>query len=416
MESNSSAGIGDHRTIGRELDLFFFDEDIGRSLVCLRPNGGLIRHLLEDLWIKKHLDAGYDLVYSPHIAKLGLWQQSGHWDHFSDNVFPPMRVGNVDYLLRPTNCLFHIVNFRSLQHSYRDLPVRLAELGTVYRCDPSSSKGLLRLRGFTQDDAHLFCRPDQVQDEIARVLELALYFIHIFGFSLSRVLVRTGWPESGNIEAKETWDQAASWIEGSLSAVRGLEECPVEYGTGPFYAPCLNIMVKDAHKREWDLTGIQVDLSLPQRFNLTYVGGDGKRHLVVLIHRTVIGSIERPMAILLEQNNGALPMWLSPVQFAMLPCSDQHLEYSREVLIALKRCGFRGKLVPPDRSLNYRIHKVYQEKVPFILVVGDREVSQQIISVREREDKRSKLMDVDKLVIFLQARLDQELSITETFQ
>ncbi len=409
MEAKLNPGFDDHRTIGRELDLFFFDKRVGPGLVCLRPGGGLIRHLLEEIWTKKHLEAGYDLVYSPHVAKLDLWQQSGHWDHFSSQIFPPMQISGSTYLLRPTNCVLHIANFQARQHSYRDLPVRLAELGTVYRNGPSH-KGLLRLRGFTQDDAHLFCAPEQVQNEIVGVLELALYFVKIYGLALSRIIVRTQQPQPLDANSIETWNQVAGWIEGALRETRQLDKYSIERGTGVFYAPCLNIMVKDAREREWDLAGLQVDPNLPKRFNITYIARDGKLRPVVVIHRTVIGSIERLMAMLLEQNGGALPVWLSPVQLAVLPCADRHLDYSWQIIAALKKAGLRAQMAMPDNTISYRVREMQRSKVPFILVVGDHEMAQQTISVRERDGQLLRSMRIGELVALVQAKTNQELA------
>lgn len=374
----------DHRKLGKELDLFSTHEEIGPGLVCWHPKGAVIRRVIEDFWKAEHLKRGYDIVYTPHIAKLSLWKTSGHWEFYRDYLFPPMEADKEQYLLKPMNCLGHILIYKSKLRSYRNLPIRYAELGSVYRYERSGVLyGLARVRGFTQDDAHIFCRPDQVEGEISEVLRLAQFMMSTFGFQEYEILLSTR-PEkyAGTIDM---------WEEATQSLKHVLEKLNLPYdidpGEGVFYGPKIDIKVKDALGHVWQGPTIQLDFNLPQRFNVCYIGEDGSEHLVVMIHRTVLGSMERFLACLIEHYSGAFPVWLAPVQAVVIPIADRHLEYARQVESELRNEGIRIRVDDRAERMNLKIREAQMEKIPFMLIVGDKEVASSSVSVRVRGNK-----------------------------
>ncbi|MGB9867894.1 MAG: threonine--tRNA ligase [Bacillota bacterium] len=375
----------DHRRLGRELDLFSMHEEGGPGLVYWHPNGGLIRQLIEDFWRVEHRRRGYDIVYSPHIAKLDLWKTSGHWDWYKDNMYSPMKIDEVDYLLKPMNCPFHILMYKTQTRSYRDLPMRWAELGTVYRYERSGVlHGLLRVRGFTQDDAHLFCRPDQLRDEIVGVLDLAEFMLKSFGFNEYALMLSVRDPENKAkyIGDDKVWSMAEEALKEALSA-KGL---PYVLGVGEakFYGPAIDITIKDALGRGWQGPTIQVDFNLPERFDLAYMGEDGQWHRPVMIHRTVLGSMERFLGCLIEHYAGAFPVWLAPVQAVVIPVADRHYEYAKTLAAQMKANGVRTEADTRNEKVSFKIRDAEVKKVPFMLVVGDREVNSQTVSLRKR--------------------------------
>jgi len=318
----------DHRRLGKELDLYSIHEEIGPGLICWHPKGALLRQIIEDLWRAEHIKRGYSIVYTPHIAKLDLWKTSGHWDFYRDYLYPPIEVEGQQYIIKPMNCLGHILIFKSHLRSYRDLPIRYAELGTVYRYERTGVLyGLARVRGFTQDDAHIFCRSDQIEEEVAGVVELAQFMMSTFGFANYEMLLSTR-PEkyAGTIRM---WEQATASLK------RVLQELELPYnldpGEGVFYGPKIDIKLKDALGHAWQGPTIQVDFNLPKRFNVCYIGDDGLEHNVIMIHRTVLGSMERFLASLIEHYGGAFPVWLSPVQAVIIPIADRHIDYAQEI-------------------------------------------------------------------------------------
>jgi threonyl-tRNA synthetase len=368
----------DHRRLGPELDLFSFNEDLGGGLVLWHPKGAMVRQLIEDYWREEHLKDDYEFVFAPHIAKLDVWRQSGHTE-FYEAMYPPILSEGMEYELKPMNCPFHIMVYNSRQRSYRDLPLRWAELGTVYRFERSGVlHGLLRVRGFTVDDAHIFCRADQMESEIKKVIHLALRLLATFGFKDFDIFLSTR-PEKyvGQIE---DWDQATMALQNALEA-SGLNY-KVDEGEGVFYGPKIDIKVKDVLRRSWQCTTIQLDFNLAERFDLNYVGEDGKLHRPFMIHRALLGSLERFFGILIEHYNGNFPVWLAPVQVIILPISERHNDYASSLDKKFKEKGLRSRADLRREKIGYKIRDAETHKIPLILVVGDKEVDQGTASLR----------------------------------
>ena len=372
----------DHRKLGRELDLFSFSDEIGPGLVLWHPKGALIRRTIEDFWKDEHIKRGYDLLYTPHIAKSALWKTSGHWEMYREHLFSPMDVEGQEYIIKPMNCPFHISVYKSSLHSYRELPMRFAELGTVYRYERSGVlHGLTRVRGFTQDDAHIFCRRDQLLDEIVGVLDLTRFMMQTFGFHEYDVMLSTR-PEkyAGTIEA---WNEATDILRQALEHLQLPYE--IDPGEGVFYGPKIDIKLRDVLGHGWQGPTIQVDFNLPARFDVTYIGQDGDEHQVVMIHRTVLGSMERFFACLIEHYGGAFPLWLAPVQVMIIPIADRHLDYARRVESELQRVGIRVQVDTRSERMNLKIREAQLQKLPYMLVVGDKEETNSTVSVRQRD-------------------------------
>jgi threonyl-tRNA synthetase len=374
----------DHRRLGTELDLFSIHEEAGPGLAYWHPKGAIVRRQIEDFWRDEHEKRGYSLVFTPHIARAGLWKASGHFDYYRENMYV-LEVENEEYVLKPMNCVGHILIYKSQRHSYRELPIKMAELGTVYRRERSGTlHGLMRVRGFTQDDAHIFCTRDQIVDEIVGVVELARYMLGSFGFTSYEVDLSVRDPEKPEHYAgsDEDWKRA----EDSLAeALRGLDiPFTRREGEAVFYGPKIDIKLLDALGRGWQGPTIQFDFNLPGRLGVEYVGPDGHPHNVVMIHRTVLGALERFMGILIEHYAGAFPVWLAPVQVSVLPVLDRNETRAAEVVRDLKALGIRAEMVGSDEKLGYRIRAKTMEKVPYILVIGDREEATSGVSVRKR--------------------------------
>jgi threonyl-tRNA synthetase len=385
LKKLDEAAKRDHRKLGKELALFSLHEEAGPGLVHWHPKGAMIRRVIEDFWKDEHIKRGYDLVYTPHIAKLDLWKTSGHWEFYRDYLYSPMEVEGQEYIIKPMNCLGHIMIYKTSQHSYRELPLRYAELGTVYRYERSGVlHGLSRVRGFTQDDAHIFCRFDQLEDEVVGVLALALFMIDTFGFANYQVLLSTR-PEkyAGTLQA---WDEATETLSRAL--VRQGLPYNIDPGEGVFYGPKIDIKFEDAQGRGWQGPTIQVDFNLPQRFNVTYIGEDAQEHLVAMVHRTVLGSMERFLASLIEHYGGAFPVWLAPVQVMLIPVADRHLDYARRLEDELKSEGVRVEVDARSETVNLKIRQAQLDKIPYMLVVGDREVQASTVSVRWRSGEK----------------------------
>lgn len=330
----------DHRRLGQELELFQTSDDLGAGLVIWQPKGSIIRHLIENFWKEEHLKDGYDFIYSPHIAKLDLWKKSGHTE-FYEAMYPPLELEGCQYQLKPMNCPFHIIAYKSRQRSYRELPLRWAELGTVYRYERSGVlHGLLRVRGFTQDDAHIFCREDQLEDEIKGVIRLAIRLLRAFGFENYQVYLATR-PEK-YVGRLEDWDKAEKALEEALKS-SGLPY-QLDEGEGVFYGPKIDIKIKDAIGRLWQCTTVQLDFNLSERFDLSYVGEDGNFHRPFMVHRALLGSMERFFGVLIEHYMGNFPLWLSPVQMIILPIADRHEAYAKELQARLAGEGLRTKV------------------------------------------------------------------------
>ena len=371
----------DHRKLGKELDLITIQDEIGPGLVLWHPKGALVRLLIENFWREQHLKAGYELVYSPHVARLDLWKTSGHVDYYRDNMFATMKVENSEYQLKPMNCPFHIMIYKSHLRSYRDLPIRYGELGTVYRYERTGVlHGLLRVRGFTQDDAHLFCRPDQIESEVSRVLDFTFFILRTFGFSEFEVYVSTK-PEKA-VGSAENWAQATRALEAALKSRDVAYE--IDPGEGVFYGPKIDIKIKDVLGRSWQCSTVQVDFNNPERFELAYTGEDGKSHQPIMIHRALMGSIERFFGILVEHYAGAFPTWLAPVQAIVLSITDKQQAYAETVALQLRAAGFRADADLRNEKIGFKIREAEKAKIPFMLVVGDREMQGGTVSVRGR--------------------------------
>ena len=372
----------DHRRLGTQLDLFSIHPDtIGPGLVLWHPKGGLVRHLVEEYCKAEHLKGGYDFVYTPHIGRSTLWETSGHLDFYADGMYAPVQIDEQEYYLKPMNCPFHVHIFKSGIRSYRDLPIRYAEWGTVYRYERSGVlHGLTRVRGFTQDDAHLFCRPDQMPAEIDKVLNFSLDILRAFGFTDFKLYLSTR-PEK-SVGAQEDWEAAESALDEALK--RSGLRFEVNAGDGAFYGPKIDIVLTDAIGRPWQLSTIQFDFNLPERFNLSYIGEDGAEHRPYMLHRALVGSLERFFAILIEHHSGAFPVWLAPVQAVLIPIADRHVDYCREVYERLLAEGIRVELDDGADRMNAKIRKAQLQKIPFMLVVGDKEAEADSVAVRPR--------------------------------
>ncbi len=375
----------DHRKLAKDLDLFSLQEEGGPGLVYWHPKGSVIREQIESFWRGEHRRRGYDIVYSPHIAKLDLWKTSGHWGWYRESMYAPMVVEDVEYLLKPMNCPFHILMFKNDTRSYRDLPIRTAELGTVYRYERSGVlHGALRVRGFTQDDAHLFVRPDQLVDELVGVLDLTQFMMQTFGYKEYECMLSTRDPENMSKYAgnDENWDQAQKALEIALNR-KGLQY-KIDPGEAKFYGPAIDVKIKDALGRMWQGPTIQCDFNLPERFDISYIGEDGAKHRPVMIHRTVLGSMERFVAGLVEHYAGAFPLWLAPVQVEVIPVSEKQAEYAKKVEGALKAAELRVMCDVGPEKMGYKIRQAQMQKVPYMLVVGGREQEGGTVSVRHR--------------------------------
>jgi threonyl-tRNA synthetase len=381
LERLAEAAKRDHRKLGKELDLFSFHEEVGPGLVHWHPNGATVRRTIENFWVEEHLKRGYEIVYTPHIAKIDIWKTSGHWELYREHLYSPMEVEGQEYMIKPMNCPAHILMYKTRLRSYRELPVRWAELGTVYRYERSGVlHGLTRVRGFTQDDAHIFCRPDQLEDEVIGVLELALFMIRTFGFDQYEVALSTR-PEK-YVGTLEMWDEATEMLRMALERLK--LPYRIEPGEGVFYGPKIDITLQDALGRGWQGPTTQVDFNLPQRFGVNYVGDDGVEHAVVMIHRTVLGSMERFFGCLIEHYGGAFPLWLAPLQVVVIPIADRHLEYALQVERELKASGMRVQVDARSERMNLKIRQAQLKKIPYMLVVGDKEVEAAMVSVRLR--------------------------------
>jgi threonyl-tRNA synthetase len=371
----------DHRKVGKELDLITIQDEIGPGLVLWHPKGALIRLLIENFWREQHLAHGYQLVYSPHVARLDLWKTSGHVDYYKENMFAPMKVEGSEYQLKPMNCPFHIMIYKSHLRSYRDLPMRFGELGTVYRYERTGVlHGLLRVRGFTQDDAHLFCRPDQLENEVSLVLDFTFFILRTFGFSEFEIFLSTK-PEKA-VGSEDKWRQATTALEAALKSRNIAYQ--IDPGEGVFYGPKIDIKIKDALGRSWQCSTVQIDFNNPERFDLGYTGEDGKSHQPIMIHRALMGSIERFFGILIEHYAGAFPTWLAPVQALVLSITDKQRDYASSVTARLRAGALRAEADLRNEKIGFKIREAEKAKVPYMLVVGDREAQTGNVSVRGR--------------------------------
>ena len=371
----------DHRRIGQDLDLFSIQEDAGGGLVFWHPKGARIRRVMEDYWRERHVNGGYELLYTPHIALEDLWHTSGHTDFYRESMYAPVEEDNQLYQLKPMNCPFHVLVYKDRLRSYRELPMRWGELGTVYRHEMSGAlHGLMRVRGFTQDDAHVFCREDQIEDEILAVLDLNLSMLADFGFSQFEVNLSTR-PEK-SVGSDDIWEKATRALEGAL-ARRGLDY-EVDAGGGAFYGPKIDIKIEDAIGRKWQCSTIQLDFNLPERFNMEYVAEDGERRRPIMIHRALLGSLERFFGVLIEHFEGRFPPWLAPVQAVVLNITDRQADYASATVEFLRNQGFRAESDLRNEKIGFKIREHTLQRVPYLVVVGDREAEAGTVAVRSR--------------------------------
>ena len=395
LERLEEARKRDHRTVGRDLDLFSVHDETGPGLIIWHPKGARVRGLVEDLWKREHYKWGYDLVYTPHIGRSTLWETSGHLENFKENMFAAMDMEGQDYYLKPMNCPFHIMYYRNGLRSYRDLPMRIGELGSVYRYERGGTlHGMLRVRGMTQDDAHIFCRPDQIEEEVNGVLDLTFHLLGKFDFTDYSVMLSTR-PDKA-VGSEEEWEVATNSLRSTLES-RGMSY-EVEEGGGAFYGPKIDIHIRDAIGRLWQCTTVQFDFNLPRRFGLSYIGADGAEHQPYMVHRALFGSMERFMGVLIEHYGGAFPTWLAPVQAAIIPIADRHHDYAEAVRNQLLSAGLRAETDLRNERMGFKIREAQMRKTPYMLIVGDREIDADAVGVRLRSGEDLGALGVGELV------------------
>jgi len=405
LKQLEEAAKRDHRKLGKELDLFSIQEDVGPGLVHWHPRGARIRSIIEDFWRREHYRAGYELLYSPHIGRAQLWETSGHLGFYSENMYAPMDVDGNDYYVKPMNCPFHIQIYKNSKRSYRELPLRWAELGTVYRYEKSGVlHGLLRVRGFTQDDAHIFCTPECIQDEVKETVAFALKMLRAFGFEEITAYLATR-PEKA-VGEESRWDQATVSLRGALEAQGIAYE--VDKGGGAFYGPKIDLKIKDAIGREWQMGTIQFDFNLPERFDLRYTGDDGAEHRPYMVHRALLGSIERFFGVLIEHYGGKFPLWLAPEQVRVLPITDDQLDYADGLAAQLRAQDFRVTVDRRSERIGGKIRVARNDRVPYMLIVGAEEQAAGTAVMRGRDGEQDGLTP-DAIV----GRLQEELKTQE---
>ena len=398
----------DHRKLGKELDLFSLHEEAGPGLVYWHPRGARVRQVIEQFWREEHYKNGYEMVYTPHVGKSWLWETSGHLGFYKDGMYPPMEMDNTDYYVKPMNCPFHIMIYQNSKRSYRDLPCRWAELGTVYRYEKAGSlHGLMRVRGFTQDDAHLFVTPDQMDDEIMEVLRFSLHMLHSFGFNDIHAYISTK-PEK-SVGEIEKWNAATEALKKAVEK-EGLKY-DIDEGGGAFYGPKIDLKIKDAIGREWQLSTVQFDFNLPERFGMTFVDKDGVEKRPYMIHRALLGSIERFFGVLIEHYAGAFPPWLSPDQIAIIPVGEMAYDYAKEVEKTLRAEGFRVTTDLSSDRMNAKIRNAQKMKTPYMLILGEKEMEGKLVSVRYRNGKQDNFLALDDFIKSVHKTVDNKEQI-----
>jgi threonyl-tRNA synthetase len=387
LKKTEEAEKRDHRVLGKKLELFTFDEEVGPGLPLWLPKGAMLRHLVMDFAFNTYLKRGYEPVSTPHIASLKLWQHSGHLDFYKENLYDSFGVEDEEYMVKPMNCPFHIQMYKSKRRSYRDLPIRWTEMGTVYRYEKSGVlHGLTRVRGFTQDDAHIICTPEQLHNEILQALKLTLYILNTFGFKDFEMNLSVRDPENKEkfVGEDKNWEKAEKELKSALSEI-GYEDFVYDVGGAVFYGPKIDVKIKDSLGRPWQLSTIQFDFNLPSRFNMTYQGEDGQKHTPFMIHRALLGSLERFIGVLIEHYGGAFPMWLSPEQVWVIPIGQSHQEYAKEIEKKLLENNLRVELKDENETVSKKIREGEIQKIPYLLVVGDKEKENNSVGVRERD-------------------------------
>jgi threonyl-tRNA synthetase len=412
LERLKEAQERDHRTLGRELDLFSFSQDVGPGLALWHPKGGRIRAQIEEYWSQRHRAGGYERVYTPHIGKANLWQTSGHLNWYKDGMYAPLTIEEQEYYIKPMNCPFHIAIFKSQMRSYRDLPMRFAEFGTVYRYERSGTlHGLMRVRGFTQDDAHLFCTLEQMPEEILGVLEFSLSVLRDFGFEDFDIELSVRDPKNPGKYAGQDKD----WDMAEAALISAIETLDLSYrrveGEAVFYGPKIDIKVHDALNRTWQITTIQFDFWLPEAFEMEYIGQDGEAHQPYMVHRALLGSMERFFGVLIEHYKGAFPVWLSPVQAELIPIADRHIDYAYDVLKKLKAAGLRAEVDDSGDRMGNKIRKAQGQKIPYMLVIGDREIEENAVALRLRSGEDLGATAVDDFIAMAQEAIESKAQV-----
>jgi threonyl-tRNA synthetase len=396
----------DHRILGKTLDLYSIHEEIGPGLIVWHPKGARVRTIFEDFWRTEHYKRGYDLVYTPNIGKSGLWKTSGHLDFYSEDMFAPSVNDDQEYYLKPMNCPFHIMYYRSSLRSYRDLPMRVGELGTVYRHERGGAlHGTLRVRGFTQDDAHIFCSSDQIKDEIKGVLDLTFDLLTAFGFSKFSINLSTK-PEK-SVGSDEQWGIAENSLRDTLEDMNLSYE--IDDGGGAFYGPKIDINIEDAIGRSWQCTTVQFDFNLPERFGITYIGEDGNTHKPYMVHRAIFGSLERFMGMLIEHYGGAFPVWLAPIQAVLIPITDSHNDYANKIFENLNENGIRVEIDLSRDRMNAKIRNAQIQKIPYMLIIGDREMESDTIGVRLRSGDDIGALGFDEVLAHMKSSISSKI-------
>lgn len=398
----------DHRKLGKELDLFSLHEEAGPGLVYWHPRGARIRQAIEQFWREEHYKNGYEMVYTPHVGKSWLWETSGHLGFYKDSMYPPMEMDKADYYVKPMNCPFHIMIYNNSLRSYRDLPCRWAELGTVYRYEKAGAlHGLMRVRGFTQDDAHLFCTPEQMDDEIEEVLRFSIHMLKSFGFEDFHAYISTR-PEK-SVGDPALWDSATESLKKAVEKA-GLKY-DIDEGGGAFYGPKIDLKIKDAIGREWQLSTVQFDFNLPERFKMTFVDKDGSQKRPLMIHRALLGSIERFFGVLLENYAGAFPPWLSPDQIAVIPVGEMAFDYAKELETRFRKEGFRAYADLSGERMNAKIRKAQQMKVPYQVIIGEKEMAADQVSVRYRTGRQANGVSTADFISEVRAVIDSKAQL-----
>ncbi len=396
----------DHRILGKDLKLFSTSEDIGPGLILWHPKGSIIRHIIETFWKEKHFESGYELLYTPHIGRAFLWETSGHLGFYNENMYAPINIDDQNFYIKPMNCPFHILVYKNSLHSYKELPIRYAELGTVYRYERSGVlHGLMRVRGFTQDDAHIICKKEEVKDEIKRVIDFCLFMLKTFGFSEYKIFLSTR-PKEKYVGSLEDWQLAEESLEDAIKSSG--YEYDIDDGGGAFYGPKIDIKIKDALKRDWQCSTIQFDFNLPERFDMSYIGSDGEKHRPYMIHRALLGSIERFFGVLIEHYKGAFPVWLSPEEVRILTINENHEKYANEIFENLKNKKLRVKKDFTNEKLSKKIRDAQLEKVPYMIIIGDKEIEHNTISIRTRQNKNLDIKNVDDFLKYILEKVENK--------
>ncbi|MBN1263289.1 MAG: threonine--tRNA ligase [Candidatus Pacebacteria bacterium] len=402
----------DHRLLGQELDLFMFDEEVGPGLVIWKPKGALLRHLIMDFAFITYLERGYQPVASPHIAREKLWSHSGHLKFYAEGMYAPFGIEGKNYRLKPMNCPFHVKIYNSQSRSYRDLPLRWTEMGTVYRFEKSGTlHGLTRVRGFTQDDAHIICTGEQLADEILEALDLTVFILTSLGFEKNKMemnlSIRDPKDKKKYIGTDREWETAEKYLKQAL-ITKGFSNFVLDVGGAVFYAPKIDVKVTDALNRKWQLSTIQVDFNLPGRFEMTYIDSKGKKQTPFMIHRALLGSLERFIGVFIEHFGGAFPVWLAPVQTVIIPITDKHLNYAQKIATQLKNARIRTEVDERSQTTSAKIRTAEIAKIPFMLIIGDKEKNEKKVNLRLRGQKKQQLISVEEFIRLAQSAIDKK--------